>query len=1061
MKFIKSVHRAFLYGMIALAVISIVISATLIISFQYQEFYLASKELKSRYITTQKQIIKNEVEKVIDYIYYMKSLTEKRLKEQIKARTIEAYNIAMNIYEENKDTKDIKQIMKEVTDALRPIRFNKGRGYYFATNLEGIEQLFADKPEMEGKNLLDMQDMEGKYVIRDMIALARKENEGFYRYTWTKPNITGKNFPKIAYIKYFEPFGWFIGTGEYLDDVEADIKKEILERIEKIRFGKDGYIFVVTYDGVTLMNPVQRDLIGKNLWELTDPNGVKVIQEERKAVQNPDGAFIHYVWGKPSQSEPVSKISFMKGVPEWKWMAGAGVYIDEIDKIIEKKRIALGNEVKQRILQISLVLIFLLLLVYGLARFVSNRMKINFDIFSLFFQKAATESIQIDRNDLHFTEFENLALSANQMIDQRKQAEKSLRESEERLALAIEGSGIGLWDWQVQTGAMKVNERWAEICGYLLPELDPIDANTRTRLSHPDDMKRSNLILEKHFAGETTFYECELRLKHRTGRWVWVLERGKVADWDKNANPVRMAGTLLDITERKLAEDTIRQSEERHRTILQTAMDGFCLMDLQGRLLEVNEAYCRMSGHSEEELLSMNISDLAADESESATEEIRKAVCHGEHRFETKQRRKDGRVLDVEVSVKYRGMEGGRFTCFVRDITERKQIEFHLQHAQRMEAIGTLAGGIAHDFNNILFPLVGFAEMLREELPAGSTVRKYVDEILRAALRARDLVKQILTFSRRGDQDIKFIRLQPIAEEAIKLLRSSIPTTIGIQQEIDPDCGVVAANPTQIHRVIMNLVTNAYHSMEDTGGRITVSIKEVQLESTQPVFTDLKPGKYALLSIYDMGTGIDPSIMSKVFDPYFTTKDKSKGTGLGLSVVQGVVKSCNGAIRIYSEQGKGTEVHVYLPIVHQQSEDEAANVDEIIQGDSEKILLVDDEEAIVMMEKQMLERLGYTVEAQTGSVAALESFKADPCAFDLILTDMTMPFMTGVQLAKAVKDIRPGIPVIICTGFSDRLNEEKSKELGIEGYATKPVRMRELAELVRKALKSYEIERKL
>ena len=374
----------------------------------------------------------------------------------------------------------------------------------------------------------------------------------------------------------------------------------------------------------------------------------------------------------------------------------------------------------------------------------------------------------------------------------------------------------------------------------------------------------------------------------------------------------------------------------------------------------------------------------------------------------------------------------------------------------KMEAIGTLAGGIAHDFNNILFPLLGYSEMLKEDLPTDSPLQGHVDEILHAALRSKNLVKQILTFSRQADQELRPIKLQPIVKEVIKLLRSSIPTTIDIQQDIDPECDAVIADPTQVHQIIMNLATNAYHAMEDSGGRLGVSLKQFNLEPDQSFLPELPAGEYTLLTVADTGIGIEKDIMNKIFDPYFTTKETGKGTGLGLSVVLGIVKTCNGDIRIYSEPGEGTEIQVYLPVITRKAEDEISDLSEPIQGGTEKILLIDDEEPVIRMEQKMLERLGYRVTIRTGSLDGLEAFKANPDYFDLVITDMTMPNMTGIQLAGEIKKIRSDIPVVLCTGFSYQINGEKSKALGIQGFVMKPVVTREMAQTIRKVLDNLE-----
>ena len=395
------------------------------------------------------------------------------------------------------------------------------------------------------------------------------------------------------------------------------------------------------------------------------------------------------------------------------------------------------------------------------------------------------------------------------------------------------------------------------------------------------------------------------------------------------------------------------------------------------------------------------------------------------------------------------------------DITERKRaeeerlkLEERLRQAQKMESIGTLAGGIAHDFNNILYPLLGFSELLKEDIPADSPLQNYIDEIFRATMRSKDLVKQILAFSRKSDQNAKPVRLEPLITEALKLLRSSIPTTIDIQQAMDPNCGIVIADPTQIHQIVMNLATNAYHAMEDTGGKLNVCLRQVELTSAcgLTAFESLTPGKYALLTVSDTGTGIEKEILDKIFDPYFTTKEVGKGTGLGLSVVQGIVKTHKGEILVDSKPGKGTAVHVYLPIMAPTVENKQVAESEPIPGGTEKILLVDDDEVIVGLEQQILERLGYHVTSRTSSKEALGVFRESPEAFDLVLTDMTMPDMTGTQLAEKLMVIRPDIPVIICTGFSERIKENERAAMGIKGFLLKPVVKSELACLVRGVL---------
>jgi len=324
-------------------------------------------------------------------------------------------------------------------------------------------------------------------------------------------------------------------------------------------------------------------------------------------------------------------------------------------------------------------------------------------------------------------------------------------------------------------------------------------------------------------------------------------------------------------------------------------------------------------------------------------------------------------------------------------------------------------------------------------------------------MRASELVKQILTFSSQESGELKLMKMQPIIKEALKLIRSTIPTTIDIKQNIDPKCGVIKADPTQIHQIVMNLCTNAYHAMEDTGGELIISLKKSKLNHYNTISLDIIPGNYACLTISDTGKGMDKQLIQKIFDPFFTTKEQGKGTGMGLSVVHGIVTSMNGTIQVYSEPGKGTQFYVYFPIEKGSFVKHSVQTHETIQGGIDRILLVDDENAIITMEKQMLERLGYHVTSRTSSIEALEAFRDSPDKFNLVITDMAMPNMPGDKLSAELNKIRPDIPILLCTGFSETMSEEKAASLGIKGFLLKPIVMKDLAQKIREVLDENKI----
>ena len=379
--------------------------------------------------------------------------------------------------------------------------------------------------------------------------------------------------------------------------------------------------------------------------------------------------------------------------------------------------------------------------------------------------------------------------------------------------------------------------------------------------------------------------------------------------------------------------------------------------------------------------------------------------------------------------------------------------EKQLQQVMKLQAIGTLAGGIAHDFNNILFPIVGYTELTMDDTPEDSQALQNLQEVLKATNRAKELVQQILAFSRQSSQERKPLKIQYLIKEAFKLLRATIPSSIEIDCDIDEFCGPINGDPTQIHQIIMNLCTNAYHAMQESGGKLEVKLKEININYEQSLErVGIKIGKHIELTVKDSGHGMDQQVMDRIFEPYYTTKEQGKGTGLGLSVIHGIVKNYGGDIVVSSQSGKGSTFKVYLPVIDEFEEEIETTAPSTEINGTERILLVDDEKQIIDIEQQILERLGYKVTPKTDSEEALEEFAAQPDRFDLVITDMTMPKMTGDQLAKRMMDIKPQIPVILCTGFNEAITEEKALAMGIDKFIMKPIIKDDLANTIRTVL---------
>ena len=515
--------------------------------------------------------------------------------------------------------------------------------------------------------------------------------------------------------------------------------------------------------------------------------------------------------------------------------------------------------------------------------------------------------------------------------------------------------------------------------------------------------------------------------------------------------------------EKERAEEALIESERKYRGLFNDALDMIHIVDESGRIIDANPAELKTLGYTRQEYIGKPLIETVHPEYLAITRKNLEKVLGGEiiDKYETALVTKDGEKVDVEVAVVPQIEEGNivAVRAIMRNITERikaeaekKELESQFRQVQKMEALGTLAGGIAHDFNNILSVIIGYADLAMLKLPEGSLEIKHLTQVRKGAGRARDLVQQILTFTRQSEQEQKPVYVDLMVKEAIKMLRASMPTTIEIRQDIQTDL-LIISDPTQIHQIMMNLCTNASHAMDEKGGRLEVILSKVNMDVvTARQFPDLAIGPYVKLTVTDTGNGMPPAVLERIFDPYFTTKPKGEGTGLGLSVVHGIVKSCGGAITVVSEPGEGTTFQVYLPHTeYRDAEEESAETEPPPTG-HERILFIDDEEDLVDIGQQMLGRLGYEVVTRTSSIEALELFRAKPDHFDLVLTDMTMPGLTGDSLAKELMKIRPDIPIILCTGFSEKITEQKAKDMGIRAYAMKPFVMRNMAKTIRKVL---------
>ncbi len=499
---------------------------------------------------------------------------------------------------------------------------------------------------------------------------------------------------------------------------------------------------------------------------------------------------------------------------------------------------------------------------------------------------------------------------------------------------------------------------------------------------------------------------------------------------------------------------SLRESEKRYRQLVHHSPDGIAIQR-EDKVIFANHSMKKILERISNDLFEKTIlvgtaSELPQDINFVSDNDVtnEKNIT----RFEKTFTGKDNDPIHLDIVTLPITLEGKpAIQVIARDITKQKFLERSLMQSQKMEAIGTLAGGIAHDFNNILFSIIGYSELSFDELEENSPVRHNLHEILEASKRATDLVRQILTFSRQTDHELRPVQIDLIVKETLALLRASLPTTIEIQKNIKTDA-MALSDPTQLHQILMNLCVNASYAMREKGGILAIDLESVEIDTdSSGEYPDLKAGPYINMSVRDTGHGISPEILNRIFDPFFTTKTREHGTGLGLSVIHGIVKNFGGAIYAFSELGKGSIFKVFIPAIERRINPEQRTKTPIPKG-TEHVLFIDDEPVLAKMGKQLLESLGYQVEMITKSTDALELFRKKPDKFDLVITDMTMPNITGEKLAIELMNIRPDIPVILSSGFNYNIDEKKAMALGIRAFISKPVLKQEIAETIRNVL---------
>ena len=630
-------------------------------------------------------------------------------------------------------------------------------------------------------------------------------------------------------------------------------------------------------------------------------------------------------------------------------------------------------------------------------------------------------------------------------VTRQRKIEAQVRESEARYRLLFERAPVGIIHYDMNLHVTACNENYLHLMDTpreIVMEYDIRDLRD----------KRVIPVLEAALRGEEAHWEGEYQMTLREGSVYLSLRTAPLVDGQGNIQGG--IAIVVDLSEQKRAET----EKSRFMSAIEQASETIVITDTKGVIEYVNPAFEAMTGYTALEAYGQNPRILKSGQHDKQFyRDLWHTITKGQvWKGHIVNRKKDGTLFEEDVTISPVRNPEGKITNYVavkRDVTREVALEKQLNQAMKMEAIGTLAGGIAHDFNNILSAVLGYAEMVDIQLDENDPAREDVAQIITAGHRATDLIRQILTFSRQEEEELRPVKLQFILKEALKLLRSSLPSSIELYQEIDSSCGSVMADPTSIHQVLINLCTNAKQAMEGSRGKLTVRLVEQGITDKGKRFpVHVEQDRWVALIVSDTGCGMDAQVKERIFDPFFTTKKKGQGTGLGLSVVHGIVKSHGGEIVVESKPGRGTTFHVFFPLV--KTEEQPAEYDSHLEvtGGTERIVLVDDEPLLVDLMERSLSLLGYRVDSFTDSFAALSWIKEHAEKIDLVITDMTMPGITGAELAKSVLARNPGMPIILCTGYSEVMDADKAKELGIRSFVVKPVDNRELACTIREVL---------
>jgi PAS domain S-box-containing protein len=1049
-------------------ILGIAISITIVeIIGSYRDFSFHSNKIRSNFIVNQQQILQQEVMRVVELISYEREQNNILTKNSIKERTYEAWSIANNIYQQNKASKSNSEIKQIILDALRPIRFENENGSFFLVDLDGTGLLLNTQPEMEGKSLLQLQNSHGQYVYKDMVEIVKEIDEGFYQYHCRKWVMEDKDSRKISFIKQFQPLNCFIGTGLYVEDIEKKIKDTILSTISRIRFGKEGYIFVNSFEGNILIGAGKRFSGTKKLWEQFDDNPEKtkaLFDRQHVAALLPDGDFIYYTLEKASSPNAESpKISFIYGLPELQWLVGAEGYLDEIEAEIAAMQAELSSQITNKVICFTVITFGILTFSLLLFQKLNKKLRKDMDAFLDSANQLLYSNEPINRDQFESSELDQMAKKFNKIFKDKNQIqqrliheETALLQSEEKYNNTMDSTLFGVYIIQ-DLVFQYVNPALAAMFDYKPDEMEgklsPID------LVVPEQRETLKKTLLRRAAGESG-KPYDIKCIRRNGEIFDAMVLG--AGIMHRGNPASV-GSILDITDRKAAENKLQKSEERANALLESIPDMVFRVNDEGVFTDykadLNELYVKypdvIIGRKVEDLLPPDVAALI-------NKYIRATLQTGKmHTFEYQLPMPEEGFLDFEARIVKSGEE--ETTGTVRNITtlkkalsEKNLLEKQLNQAKRMESIGLMAGGVAHDLNNILSGIVGYPELILLTLEKDSELRPQIEAIQQSGIRAAAVVDDLLTVARgaastRAIQDINLLIREYLNSPECSKVMSLYPH-VNINDELKAVHTNISCSQVHIKKCLMNLVTNGIEAIVGSGTVLVSTFNHTQTNEADTPEFNTKPGEYIVISIKDNGPGIAKEDLEHIFEPFYSKKVMERsGTGLGLTVVWNTVQDHNGKILVNSSH-QGTTFLLYFPVSHKKTiSKQVDNGIDQLTGNGEHILIVDDEELLQNIASNMLKHFGYAVHTVSTGEAAIEYVKRHK--IDLLVIDMLMdPGINGYQTYKKILAFNPCQKAIIASGFSENTDVKATLQLGAGGFVKKPYSMEQLGRTVKEVL---------